>query len=42
MIIDVDPGRKSERAEVAFLHHDIAHNPGAPSRFMSRAFVRNC
>lgn len=27
MIIDVDPGRRSDRAEVAFLHHDIAHNP---------------
>lgn len=27
MIIDVDPGRKSDRAEVAMLHHDIAHNP---------------
>ncbi|SNX83284.1 probable Vacuolar membrane-associated protein IML1 [Melanopsichium pennsylvanicum] len=27
IIIDVDPGRRSDRAEVAFLHHDIAHNP---------------
>ncbi|KAJ1028691.1 hypothetical protein NDA16_001857 [Ustilago loliicola] len=27
LIIDVDPGRRSDRAEVAFLHHDIAHNP---------------
>ncbi len=27
MIIDVDPSRKSDRAEVAILHHDIAHNP---------------
>lgn len=27
MIIDVDPGRKSERAETAFLHYDISHNP---------------
>ncbi|SPO38581.1 probable Vacuolar membrane-associated protein IML1 [Pseudozyma flocculosa] len=27
LIIDVDPGRRSERAEVAFLHHDVAHNP---------------
>ncbi|PWN51551.1 hypothetical protein IE53DRAFT_46245 [Violaceomyces palustris] len=27
LVIDVDPGRRSERAEVAFLHHDIAHNP---------------
>ena len=27
IVIDVDPGRRSDRAEVAFLHHDIAHNP---------------
>lgn len=27
LVIDVDPGRRSDRAEVAFLHHDIAHNP---------------
>ncbi|KAN0063251.1 vacuolar membrane-associated protein iml1 [Thecaphora frezii] len=27
LIIDVDPGRRSDRAEVAFLHHDVAHNP---------------
>ncbi|KAJ1029719.1 hypothetical protein NDA13_002962 [Ustilago tritici] len=27
LIIDVDPGRRSDRAEVAFLHHDMAHNP---------------
>ncbi len=27
IIIDVDSGRRSDRAEVAFLHHDIAHNP---------------
>ncbi|PWN42538.1 hypothetical protein IE81DRAFT_313369 [Ceraceosorus guamensis] len=26
-IIDLDSQRKSDRAEVAFLHHDIAHNP---------------
>jgi len=28
VIVDVDPSRKSDRAEVAFLHHDVAHNPG--------------
>ncbi|UZJ56765.1 hypothetical protein CBS101457_006085 [Exobasidium rhododendri] len=27
MIIDVDPNRKSDRAEVALLHYDTAHNP---------------
>jgi hypothetical protein len=27
-IIDIDPSRRSDRAEVAFLHHDVAHNPG--------------
>lgn len=27
MIIDVDAGRRSDRAEVALLHHDLAHNP---------------
>ncbi|PWN18847.1 hypothetical protein BCV69DRAFT_284821 [Microstroma glucosiphilum] len=27
LIIDVDPSRKSDRAETAFLHYDIAHNP---------------
>uniref|UniRef100_V5EW85 Vacuolar membrane-associated protein IML1 n=1 Tax=Kalmanozyma brasiliensis (strain GHG001) TaxID=1365824 RepID=V5EW85_KALBG len=27
IVIDVDSGRRSDRAEVAFLHHDIAHNP---------------
>ena len=26
MLIDVDPGRRSERAEVAVLHHDLSHN----------------
>lgn len=34
-IIDVDPSRKSDRAEVAFLHHDVAHNPGEFSRSSS-------
>ncbi|PWZ00659.1 hypothetical protein BCV70DRAFT_174985, partial [Testicularia cyperi] len=27
LVIDVDQGRRSDRAEVAFLHHDVAHNP---------------
>lgn len=27
MIIDVDPGRRSDCSEVALLHHDLAHNP---------------
>ncbi|CAO1613053.1 unnamed protein product [Parajaminaea phylloscopi] len=27
LVIDVDPGRKSDRAETAFLHYDISHNP---------------
>lgn len=27
MIIDVDSNRKSDRAEVALLHYDLAHNP---------------
>jgi hypothetical protein len=27
MIVDVDSNRKSDRAEVALLHYDIAHNP---------------
>lgn len=27
LIIDVDHGRKSDRAETAFLHYDISHNP---------------
>ncbi|PKI82592.1 Iml1p [Malassezia vespertilionis] len=27
MLIDLDPGKKSDRAEVAILHHDLAHNP---------------
>ncbi len=35
MIIDVDPGRRSDRAEVAFLHHDIAHNPANGFNFRS-------
>lgn len=26
MLIDLDPGRKSDRAEIAVLHHDLAHN----------------
>lgn len=26
MLIDVDPGRRSNRAEVAMLHHDLSHN----------------
>ena len=26
MLIDVDPGRRSPRSEVAVLHHDLAHN----------------
>ncbi|PWN28852.1 hypothetical protein BDZ90DRAFT_230860 [Jaminaea rosea] len=26
-IIDVDPARKSDRAETAFLHYDVSHNP---------------
>lgn len=27
MLIDVDPLRRSDRSEVAYLHHDLAHNP---------------
>lgn len=27
LIIDIDPGRKSDRAETAILHYDISHNP---------------
>jgi len=27
MLIDVDPTRRSNRAELAVLHHDLAHNP---------------
>lgn len=27
IIIDVDPSSKSDRAETAFLHYDISHNP---------------
>lgn len=27
IIIDVDPSRRSDRAEVAFLHFDLTHNP---------------
>lgn len=26
MLIDLDPGRRSDRAEIAVLHHDLAHN----------------
>lgn len=26
VIIDLDPGKKSDRAEVAMLHADIIHN----------------
>ncbi len=26
VILDLDPGRKSDRAEVAILHADIIHN----------------
>jgi hypothetical protein len=26
VIIDLDPGKKSDRAEVAMLHADIVHN----------------
>lgn len=27
MVIDLDPGNRSEHAELAVLHHDLAHNP---------------
>ncbi|KAF8559857.1 hypothetical protein OG21DRAFT_1402488 [Imleria badia] len=33
MIIDVDPGKKSDLAETAILHHDIIQNPGTVFHF---------
>ncbi|TFY75548.1 hypothetical protein EWM64_g8463, partial [Hericium alpestre] len=33
MVIDVDPGKKSDQAESVILHHDIMHNPATIFHF---------